>query len=193
MTENWAIRSFLLVTGLLMAGFTQAYAQTDYTRIKRKKLHPIHIDTLQEATIILKKRNALLVLRQSDLKDYLSELDTIDPGNALVNRCLSALVDGHQRKVELVDFWEGYTNEERSRMPVSRYNRTDEQYLAHLDDPVAHLILAGKFMVISLIPLKEVKKRLKTRMAKGIMGSTYHQFLLPGGNTFWIIVSSFGE
>lgn len=193
-TENPALRSFLLVTGLLLAGFTQAYAQTDFARIKRKKLYPIHIDTLQEAIIIIEKRSALLVLKQSDVKEYLSELDTTDPGNVLINKCLSTLIDGQQRKVKLVDLWEGYTSEERSRMPGSRkHNRTDEQYLAHLHDPVAHLILTGKFMVISLVSLQEVKKGLKTRMAKGIMGAKYRQFLLPGGITFWTIIISLGE
>jgi hypothetical protein len=195
MIEKIVIRGVLSVLlGLAMASLNQAYSQTDFTRIKRKKLFPAHIDTLHEATIIIEKRNAVLGFRQSDIKRYLSGIDTSDLGNKLVFNQLSALFDQSRRTVRLVDFWYDYSDQERARLSgSSQYNRTDEQYLTALYYPAAELILAGKFMIVSKPLQQEITKGLKARRITGIMGSKSLSFRLPDNRTFWTITTVLGE
>lgn len=188
------MRGVLLVLGLATALPDQSCSQTDYTRIKRKKLCPAHIDTLHEATIRIEKRNAVLVLRQSDLKSYLSRIDTNELGNKLVYNQLSALLSHVQRTVRLVDFWYDYSDKERAQLPASgQNNRTNEQYLTWLCHPAADLILAGKFMVVGKPFQREITKKLKARRVKGMMGSEHLTFRLPDNRTFWTITTVLGE
>ncbi|PTX18202.1 hypothetical protein C8N40_1061 [Pontibacter mucosus] len=182
-----------LILLLLILIQIPAYSQVDYDKIKRKKLEPITIDTVNEDVLIVEKRYATLYFKKADVRKY-----------TLPHNKLGVRIDQHHNNLleavnasgdtRLVDWWNGYTDDERQSIHGNpNFVNEHKKALSEFYYVGADLIHDGKFMVVDKSSGEEVRKRLKMKRVIGLYGSRYLEFLLPNGQQFWHIVTRLGE
>lgn len=169
-------------------------SQINYNEIRQKKLEPGVIDTTSSDCISIHKRYATVYFSKADLKDYLIPYNTLGVRIDMNHEAIEAALDTSRSRLDFIDWWAGYTEEERSRhRSEPSLNSINRTILSDLYYPGADLIHDGKFMVVSHKTGEIVTRGLRIRRIKGMYETRYAEFQLPDGHPFWTIVTQLGE
>jgi hypothetical protein len=183
----------LIILGFVFISCGNLISQINYDKIRKYKLRPAYIDTLNENTLIIHKKNAVLIFRQSDIKTFLEQNSETSSGKVSYPY-LNAMLKRNEHKIILMDWWSDYTEEERSHIfKKIIYDISDDKTVEELYSIGGDLIYYGKFMVIDNKTKKLITKGLKIIRVKGLYGTRYVNFRLPNSGTFWSIVTRLGE
>jgi hypothetical protein len=174
------------------------FAQVNYDEIKSKIFYSADIDTINESVLIVEKKFAILIFKQSELDSIIratgnsAELGSFRSFERHDN-LVSLLRENHQ-KISLTDYWFDYTDTDRKEMfGHSNYSNPDKAILENLIFIGGDLILGGKVMIIEREEKKIVKSKMKIERVEGLFGSRYVEFRLPNKKAFWRITTILGE
>ena len=177
---------------------SNVYSQTDYYKIRKKKLNTISIDTTNTKVLILVNKNARMYFQQSDLLDYIEF--SRKNGNSTPFTFeekfedLFSLLNSGKHRIVLNDWWYSYTDQDRQKLLRNReYTNSEEKYVNELQHIGSDLLIYGKFMIYERSEGKFIEKGLIVKRVKGIMGGESLYFYLPSKQYFWTVLLSLGE
>jgi|GEM_PF-5750176 len=173
------MKKILLIFGLIIFISTNSICQIDYNKLKKQKIHPIRIDTLNENIIIVHQRFYTLYFRQSDIKEYAK----------IYSEKINVLLNEKNRRTDLND-WSEYTDDEINRLSGMRnFPDKDKPVLVEFNYLGAELINNGKFMIIERQTGNVIENGIKMKKIHERNGSSFVQFHLSSGLVFWEIIT----
>ena len=191
MSRNHLVLILILISSAL-------YGQTDYYKIKKKKLTVISIDTAANRVLILENKFARLYFLQADLVEYI-EFNNKNGNSAPFTfeekfEGLSLLLNSGKEKIVLQDWWYTYTDVDRQEIFNNRdYTNSDEKFVNELQLIASDLLLDGNFMIYGKSEAKFLEKGLSVKKEVGLMGGESLYFYLPSKQYFWTVLLSLGE
>ena len=142
---------------------SNVYSQTDYYKIRKKKLNTTSIDTTNTKVLILVNKNARMYFQQSDLLDYIEF--SRKNGNSTPFTFeekfedLFSLLNSGKQRIVLNDWWYSYTDQDRQKLLGNReYANSEEKYVNELQHIGSDLLIDGKFMIYEKSEGKFIEK-----------------------------------
>lgn len=181
-------------TLLMTLNLIPCFCQDDF-HVRRKKLHPLILDTSNESVFIYEVSNAVIYFRQQDIKDYIDDIIVTDRQNKSVYKVFQEAISSGSRIIRVKDIYYSYGERERERerdsILRSEFISKGEQQLNEAFYFVgASLLLQNKFMVVSKDTKKIETKRLVAKRTKGLYGAKGLAFYLPNKKIFYHIVTA---
>jgi hypothetical protein len=173
-------------------------AQINYDEIKSKSFYSAEIDTINEKTLIVEKKYAIVIFKQSDLDSIIRNNDNSEDIGSFryfeKYDNLKRLLQTNQQKIILTDYWYGYDDADREKMFGNiNYTNPDKEPLGELIYIGGDLIHDKKAMIIEKGNHELVTKKMKIQRVNGLYGTRYVEFRLPNKKAFWRIITRLGE
>ena len=172
-----------------------AFCQSDFSNIRRKKIAIQPIDTTE--VFVYETDQARLYFSQSDLLDYFSKLpmedkiiyqsfiDTLDLNTRVIDIKCDSIYD------KVYEFDRGNGMIEKGEFPSGKDKR---DYLMGTFRFVAvELLLEGKVSPFSIIRNQFETKFIICRKEEGLIGSQFLVFKFSDKTDFYKIITAFGE
>lgn len=173
--------------------WTFARAQGSFN-VRKQKLIPVFIDSMQEAVFVYEVSNAIIIFRQKDIADILNVIKNNAPFFIKNIDKFRGTLHTNTDKIRVRDILYSYDQHQRdsilSRVRIASAEMELNENFYFIG---AELKLKGKFMICSKETKRIINRHLTARRCKGVMGGSNLAFLLPNGELFYDIIISIGD